>query len=262
MDLQLASSSALVLASSRGLGRAIALGLAAEGTQVTIFARHQAACEATAAEIVAAGGPAPTIVTGSVTDPADLVRAVATTVAQHGGLDILVNNCGGPRAGTFDQLDDAAWQQAFELTLLSYVRAIRTALPALRRSPHARILNIASSSLKAPIAGLLLSNTYRTGVMGLAKTLAAEFGPDGILVNTLAPGRIGTERVAELDGLRSAAEGIALAAVQAAAAAKIPLGRQGTPAEFARLAVFLCSPANAYVTGQAIVVDGGATQAY
>ena len=262
MDLQLTSSSALVLASSRGLGRAIALGLAAEGARLTLFARDQASLEATAAAIVAAGGTAPVIVTGSVTCSADLQRAVATAIECHGGLDILVNNCGGPRAGTFDQLDDQAWQAAFELTLLSYVRAIRAALPALRQSSHGRILNVASSSLKTPIAGLLLSNTFRTGVMGLAKTLAAEFGPDGVLVNTLAPGRIGTARVAELDGLRAKTEGLPLETVQTAAAAQIPLGRYGTPEEFARLAVFLCSPANAYVTGQAIVVDGGATPAY
>lgn len=262
MDLQLTHRSALVLASSRGLGRAIALGLAADGARVTIFARDAVACTAVADAITAAGGAEPTVVTGSVTSADDLARAVATTVERHGGLDILVNNCGGPRAGTFDALNDAAWQEAFELTLLSYVRAIRAALPALRASRHGRILNIASSSLKAPIGGLILSNTFRTGVMGLAKTLAGELAPDGILVNTLAPGRIGTERVAELDGKRAASTGVTLAEVQSAAAAAIPLGRYGTPEEFAQLARFLCSPANTYLTGQTIVVDGGATPAY
>ena len=261
MDLNLTTSSALVLAASRGLGRAIATGLAAEGAHVTLFARDRAALEATAAAITATGAPTPQIVVGDLTAPADLARAVETASAPSGRLDILVNNCGGPPPGGFAAHDDAAWQQAFELTLLSYIRAVRFALPALRRSPHGRILNVASTSVRAPLDDLILSNVFRLGVLGLAKSLATELAPDGILVNTLGPGRIATDRVATLDAARAARENRSIDEVRAAAAGQIPLARYGTPEEFARIATFLCSPANTYLTGQALLADGGLTKA-
>lgn len=262
MHLDLAGKTALVLASSSGLGRAIALGLAAEGAHVAIFARRAEACESVAAAIQVAGGPEALACPGDITRPADLDRAVTTLADRFGRLDILVNNCGGPPAGRFDAFDDSAWQSAFELTLLSYVRATRAALPHLRRSGAGRVLNIVSTSARAPIDGLLLSNTFRTGVMGLTKTLAIELAPDRILVNALGPGRIETDRLRQLDTARAAREHRSVEEIRAEVVRGIPLGRQGDPAEFARTAVFLCSPANSYVTGQTLLVDGALTRAY
>ncbi len=261
MDLGLQGKSALVLASSAGLGRAIALAFAREGADVTLFARRAAECRAVQAEIKAATGRDAHAVTGDLTKAADISAAVDGAVARFGRLDILVNNCGGPPAGTFDSFDDAAWQAAFELTLLSYVRATRAALPHLRKAGRGWILSVVSTSAKAPLDLLLLSNVFRTGVTGLTKTLAIELGPQNILVNALGPGRVATDRLAQLDGARAARTGTTPEQVRAANEKTIPLGRYGEPDEFARTAVFLCSPANSYVTGQTLLVDGGVTRA-
>jgi 3-oxoacyl-[acyl-carrier protein] reductase len=262
MDLGLKGKSALVLASSAGLGRAIAIAFAAEGASVTLFARRADECAKVCDEIVAVGGVRPHVVVGTLTSAADIARAVDEAVAVFGRLDILVNNCGGPPAGTFDAFDDAAWQAAFELTLLSYVRATRAALPHLRKAGRGWILNLVSTSVKAPIDLLILSNTFRTGVIGMTKTLSNELGPEGILVNALGPGRIYTDRIAQLDGLRASKSGTTPEQVREEISRTIPLGRYGEPAEFARMAVFLCSPANSYVTGQTLLVDGGMVKAY
>lgn len=262
MDLQLHDKVALVLASSSGLGRATALALAAEGASVALFARREAELARVASAITAAGGKPPLLLPGDLTDPAGLAAAIDRAAAHFGRLDILVNNCGGPPAGTFSAFADDAWQRAFELTLLSYVRAIRAVLPHLRAAGRGWILNIASASVKAAIDGLLLSNVFRLGVTGLTKTLAVELAPDRILVNLLGPGRIATDRLEQLDRLKAEQTGQTLEAVRAAIVKTIPAGRLGEPAEFARAAVFLCSPANTFISGQALVVDGGMVRAY
>ncbi len=181
--------------------------------------------------------------------------------ARFGTVDVLVNNAGGPPAGSFVSLDDDAWQQAFELNLLSLVRCIREVLPYMRRERFGRILNFASSSFKQPLDNLLLSNTFRTGIIGLAKSLATELAADNILINTLGPGRIATDRVAFLDAMRAERQGSTPEAVKKQTESQIPLGRYGLPEEFARVAVFLASGANTYVTGQAFLVDGGLVKA-
>lgn len=262
MDLGLADKSALVLASSGGLGRATALAFAREGANVTLFARREAECRQVQADIRAQTGREAHIVAGDLTRADDVRRAVDEAAARHGRLDILVNNCGGPPAGTFDAFNDAAWQAAFELTLLSYVRATRAALPHLRRAGRGWILNFVSSSVKVPLDLLLLSNTFRMGVVGLTKTLAGELGPQGICVNALGPGRVQTDRITQLDGVRAKKAGITVEQVRADMAKAIPLGRYGEPDEFARAAVFLCSPANSYISGQTLLVDGGMVKAY
>lgn len=262
MDLGLADKSALVLASSGGLGRATALAFAREGANVTLFARREAECRQVQADIRAQTGREAHVVTGDLTRADDVRRAVDEAAARHGRLDILVNNCGGPPAGTFDAFDDAAWQAAFELTLLSYVRATRAALPHLRRAGRGWILNFVSSSVKVPLDLLLLSNTFRMGVVGLTKTLAGELGSQGICVNALGPGRVQTDRITQLDGVRAKKAGITVEQVRADMAKAIPLGRYGEPDEFARAAVFLCSPANSYISGQTLLVDGGMVKAY
>ena len=262
MDLGLTDKSALVLASSGGLGRATAIAFAREGANVTLFARREAECRQVQAEIKTQTGRDALVVVGDLTKAADVTAAVEAAAARFGRLDILVNNCGGPPAGTFDAFDDAIWQNAFELTLLSYVRATRAALPHLRKAGRGWILNFVSSSVKAPLDLLLLSNTFRMGVIGLTKTLSGELGPQGICVNALGPGRVQTDRITQLDTARAKNAGTTIEQVRTDMAKAIPLGRYGDPEEFARTAVFLCSPANSYVTGQTLLVDGGMVKAY
>jgi len=253
MNLDLTDKPVLVCASSAGLGKATALEYAREGARVMICSRRADELQRAAAEIKAATGHEPRTTVADLSKAGDIEQLVAATVSAFGGLFALVNNSGGPPAGTFDQFDDAAWQAAFELNLLSYIRTTRAALPYLRRDGGGRIVNFTSTSVKSPIENLILSNTFRTGVLGLTKTLASEFASSGILVNVLGPGRIHTGRMDQLDRARATRTNTSVEAVRAAAAKTIPLGRAGTPDEFARMAVFLGSPANTYITGQTIL---------
>ncbi len=262
MNLNLTDKPVIVCASSRGLGKTTALEFAREGARVMLCGRRQAELESAAADIAAGTGHTPAYTVADLTQKPDIDRLVAATVATFGGVFALINNSGGPPAGRFDQFDDHAWQTAFELNLLSYIRATRAVLPHLRRAGGGRIINFTSTSVKAPLENLILSNTFRTAVMGLSKTLAGELGPEGILVNVLGPGRIQTDRVQELDTMRAAQTGSTVEQVRAEAAKSIPLGRYGSPDEYARIAVFLGSPANTYITGQTLLVDGGLVKAY
>ncbi|SDX75089.1 3-oxoacyl-[acyl-carrier protein] reductase [Modestobacter sp. DSM 44400] len=261
MDLELTGRVALVTAASKGLGRATATQLAAEGARVMISSRGAEQLAATAAEISAATGAQVEHCPADVSDAADLARLLRETEERLGGVDVLVNNAGGPRPGGFDALDDAAWQQAFELNLLSGIRLMRGVLPHMRAQGWGRIVTIASSSIKQPLDNLLLSNTYRVAILGLAKSLAIEFAPDGVLVNTIGPGRIATDRVAGLDATRAEKSGMSIEEVRAQAEKSIPLGRYGTAEEFGKVAAFLVSGANTYLTGQAFLVDGGMVKA-
>ena len=260
MDLDLKGKVALVLAASRGLGKASALCLNREGAAVAVASRSLDAAEAAAREIARETGERVIGLAADVTKAEDIRQAVARTVDEFGGLDILVTNAGGPPAGLFSEHDDAAWQYAFELNLLSAVRAIREALPHLRRSEAPRIVAITSTSVRQPIPGLILSNSVRAGVVGLVKTLSLELAPDGILINCVAPGRIDTDRVRELDEGRARRDRRPVADVQAENSQQIPLGRYGQPEEFGRAVCFLASPANSYITGTTVYVDGGSTR--
>lgn len=261
MNLGLTDKSVIVCASSAGLGRATALEFAREGANVMFCGRREAQLHQAVSEVARETGREAKYTVADLTQAADIERLIEATVSQFGGIFTLVNNGGGPPAGSFDQLDDRAWQKAFELNLLSYVRCIRAALPFLRRG-GGRIVNFTSSSVKSPIEGLILSNTFRTGVLGLSKTLASELGREGVLVNVLGPGRVQTDRINEIDVLRAQKAGVSVQEVRADTCKIIPLGRYGTPEELARVAVFLGSPANTYVTGQALLVDGGLVKAY
>ncbi|MCP8968902.1 SDR family oxidoreductase [Ectobacillus ponti] len=256
MDLQLKGKSALVVASSQGLGKAIAEQLVREGANVMLTSRHADKLRAVQEELAPLGTGTVSYHPCDITKAGEIQQLVETTVQQFGTIDILINNSGGPKPGTFEQLADEDWYNAFELNVLSCIRLIRAALPALRMQ-GGRIVNVASSSVKEPIPGLLLSNTFRVALTGLTKTLAAELASSGILINTAAPGRISTDRVAFLDAAAAEKQGISAAEVQAAYESIIPLGRYGEPQEFAKVVLFLASAMNTYMTGSTFLVDGG-----
>ena len=244
MDLSLDGRTAIVCGASSGIGLAVAEALAGEGANVTLFARRREVLEPEAERI---GGLA---VRGDVTNPIELERLVEKTVQAFGGIDILVNNSGGPPRGPAVDLTDEAVESTVELLLLSVIRLTNLCLPHLRRSGNGRIINIASSSVREPIDDLALSNSVRPGVIGWAKTLARELGPDGITVNSVAPGRIETARLAEAFADRSRAD--ALAAV--------PLRRFGRPREVGDVVCFLASDRASYVSGAVVPIDGGLTR--
>lgn len=261
MNLGLENKGALVLASSAGIGRGVATELAREGAKVMLFARSEDKLIETADAIEKETGNRPFFTVGDLTDADSVNEAVAATVDKCGGLWALFCNTGGPPAGTFEQFDDAAWQSAFELTMLGYVRAIRAAIPHMKSS-GGRIVNNTSVSTKQAIDGLILSNVFRSGLVGLGKSLARELGPEGILVNTVGPGRIDTERIEQLDTIWAEKAGIGYEEQREKSQSSIPLGKYGAPADFGRTVAFLCSEANAYVTGQNILIDGAMVEAY
>lgn len=262
MDLGLKNKSILVLASSKGLGKAIAQQFAEEGARVMISSRDENQLKEVAAEIVRTTGAEVNYKVCDIKEPEEIKALVEETASLYGTVDVLVNNCGGPPAGGFDQFVDDDWQHAFELTLLSYVRTIREVLPYMKKQHEGRILNITSSSIKQPIDNLTLSNTFRMGVAGLAKSLSQELAQHKILINTVGPGRVATERLAELDQIKAGKLGVSHEIVKQQSENSIPLGRYGEPEEFAKTVVFLSSEANTYITGQMILVDGGMTKAF
>lgn len=251
MDFGLRDRVALVAASSSGLGYAVAFGLAAEGAKVVVSSRHQDQAEKAAAGIARATGATTAAFSCDVSKPGAPEKLVQTTVERFGALDVLVTNSGGPPPGTFGSLDDAQWQFATQLLLMSVVHLIRAALPHLKASGRGRIINLSSTSVKEPIDNLLLSNSLRPAVIGLAKIISRELAPLGITVNNVCPGRIRTARLAQLYGSE---EGLAQAAES------VPMKRLGEPEEFAPLVVFLASDQARYITGQTVSVDGGLTR--
>ncbi len=257
MDLGLKDKVAFVSASSRGLGAATAWQLAREGARVVVNARQPERLEATAAAIRRETGAPVLALPGDVTAPGEAERLIGETVRQLGGLDILITNAGGPPPGRFDELDDAAWLAAVDQMLLSAVRLIRAGLPHLRQSSAAAVLTITSYSVKQPLPNLVLSNSVRLAVVGLTKSLALELGEAGIRFNSILPGYTDTERVQALLADRARRAGTRVEEEARKQAAASPLGRIATPQEFANAAVFLCSPAAAYLTGVMLPVDGG-----
>lgn len=261
MDLGLSGKVALVGGASRGIGRAVAFGLAREGCRVAICARDAARLEATAQQLRAETGAEALAVPCDMARPDDIRRFVAATVEAFGRLDIVVNNAGGPPPGPFEAHDDAAWQAALDQNFMSVARTVREALPHLRAAGGGRIINITSVAVKEPIPGLVLSNAARLGVVGLAKTLSRELGPDGITVNNVCPGLTLTDRMRELYGGRAQAEGRSLDELLADEARRIPLRRLAQPDDVAALVVFLASEPARHITGATIQVDGGSTSA-
>jgi len=257
MNLGLTDKIAVVGASSKGLGRAIAFGLAQEGAKVTICARNSAALEATAADIRNQTGTQVLAVPTDVSQPAQVENLINTVITHFGGIDILVNNAGGPRAGRFDALGEQDYQDAVQLNLMGTINLCRAVVPTMRARGSGRIINLTSVSVKQPVDGLMLSNMARTGVIGFAKTLATELASDNILVNNVCPGIIFTDRIQQLATVRAEEAGITFDEALANMTADIPLGRIGDAEEFANLVVFLASERASYITGTTIQVDGG-----
>ena len=253
MDLGLTGARALVGGGSGGLGGAIAAVLRAEGAHVGLTARTRDRLEEAAARLDATALPADL---SSPDGPAD---AVAAAVAAFGGLDLLVVNSGGPPPGRFEDLDEAAWQTAIDGTLWSSIRLIRAALPHLRDGRDPAILVLLSSSAREPIPGLTTSNLLRPGLAGLIKSLVEEIVP--VRINGLAPGRLATGRIAELDAARARTTNVPVEEIRRRTLERIPLGRYGDPLELGRVGAFLLSPAASYVTGAIVPVDGGMIRA-
>ncbi|PRY82769.1 SDR family oxidoreductase [Alkalibacterium olivapovliticus] len=261
MDLHLTGKTAIVLASSTGLGKAVAKELALEGANVMITSRNKDKLVQAKEEIEQVAKGRVEFMVADVTDAHSIKALVDVTRQTFGKINILVNNTGGPSAGSFEDLTDQDFQKAFDLTLMSYIRAVREVLPDLKET-RGHILNNTSSSVKQPIDGLLLSNVFRMGVQGLSKSLSQELAQYGIMVNTIGAGRIATDRLTELDQNRAEREEKTVDDIQASIKDQIPAGRYGEPEEFAKMATFLVSGVNTYVTGQTILVDGALSKAY
>ena len=258
MDLGIRGKVALVAASSKGLGRAVAEELAAEGADLVMCARGKDALEQTAQSIRQKTGVKVVAVSADVSDPADAARVVKAAFDEFGRVDILVTNSGGPPSGPFESFTLEIWDAATRLLLKSAIELTRAVLPGMKERRWGRILNITSIAAKQPVEGLMLSNSLRAAVIGLARTLANEVAPFGVTVNNLLPGYTRTDRIQEL--ARAAGGGKAGASgtdIVSKWEKEIPMGRLGEPREFAALAAFLASERASYITGSSIAVDGG-----
>ncbi len=256
MDLGLAGKAAIVAASSKGLGKASALALAREGARVTICARTAADLHAAAEEITRETGAEVLAVPADLASEEGIQAVVAATAERFGGVDVLVNNSGGPARGKFADFTDEDWRRAFEVVTLNFVRFVREVVPYMRRQRWGRIVGIQSSSVKQSVEGIDLSNGTRPGVAGLMKALMPDLAKDGITINLVLPGMFLTSRIIAGAG-RSPEGDKALQEQLAPVAATIPLGRLGDPMELGSLVAFLASQHASYITGAVYQVDGG-----
>lgn len=257
MDLGIKGKVALVAASSKGIGKAIAFALADEGVNLSIFSRSEDEIERTASEIRTRFDIHVLASAADVTNTEQIDRVIEETVKTLGGIDILINNAGGPPFGFFEDFESPDWQNALELNLLSGIHLAKKVVPLMKNQNWGRIVNITSIAVKQPIDGLILSNTSRAGLIGFSKTLSNELAKYNILVNNICPGRIYTDRIKVLAEKRAAQSGIEYEKAIEEMQKDIPLQRIGTPEELAALACFLASEKASYMTGTTIQVDGG-----
>ncbi len=257
MDLGLKGKVAVVTASSRGIGRAVAECFAAEGCSLALCARNEERLTSAAKAIQNKHGVEVFAESVDISDGTEVTRFIENVGEKFGRIDILVNNAGGPKSGTFEALADKDWRHAFELNLMSVVRCIRGVLPYMKEQNWGRIINMTSISVKQPIENLLLSNSIRAAVVGLTKTLADELAPYNITVNSVAPGYTHTERLDELSLSLSKKKGVRQEQIFEDWEAKIPLKRLALPKEIADAVLFLSSERAAYITGVTLHVDGG-----
>lgn len=262
MDLQLGEKIVVVMASSKGLGKATALEFAKEGATVLLTSRSEGSLNQAVDEIKNLTNNQNIFAKECDMTSVEEINELFTWVnSEFGGADILINNTGGPTPGGFNDVADEDWMTAFEKNLLSYIRTTRAVIPHMQANNFGRIINISSSSTKEVIDGLILSNTFRSGMVGLTKSLAREYAEHNILVNTIGPGRIQTDRITELDQLAADRQNTSMEEIVKRSQHLIPMGRYGQPEEFARMVCFLASPANTYMTGQSLVIDGGMLKA-
>lgn len=240
MDLKLKGKRALVMGASMGIGKAVAESLIAEGATVAINARNEQRLNDCASEIGAAAALA-----ADLSESGAAKKLIDRTIAELGGVDILVTNTGGPKKGNFSDIDDAQWQHDFQSVWMSVVEAMRAALPGMQENKYGRVLLVTSIAAKEPLPGLTTSNGLRAGLAGLVRSIASEVAADGVTLNLLLPGYTNTTRLQALD---LSEEWIR---------EKVPAGRLGEPSELASLAAFLASPLAGYITGQQIAIDGG-----
>jgi 3-oxoacyl-[acyl-carrier protein] reductase len=257
VDLGIRGKVALVAASSKGLGRAIAEELAAEGASLVMCARGEEALHETAESIRKTTGASVVEIAADVSEAAGIDRVANTALDKFGKVDILVTNSGGPPSGPFESYTPEAWESATRLLLLSAVGLARAVLPGMKERRWGRILNVTSIAVKQPIEGLMLSNSLRAAVTGFARTLANDVARFNITVNNMLPGYTRTDRVEHLAKATSEKTGSSVADALAKWEREIPMGRLGEPREFAALAAFLASERASYITGSSIAVDGG-----
>ena len=257
MDLGLRNRVALVAAASKGLGRAVAEDLAAEGARLIICARGADALEQARAAIAERTGADVQAIAADLATREGIDRVAHAALERHGRVDVLVNNAGGPPSGPFEQHSWELWENAVNLNLRSAVELTRHVLPGMRERRWGRIINITSIAVKQPVDGLILSNSVRAAVTGWARTLANEVAAHGITVNNVLPGYTRTDRVEELNRARATAEGVSPEDIQRRTEQQIPMRRYGVPAEFGAMVTFLASDRASYITAQSVAVDGG-----
>ena len=257
MDLGLKDRVALIAASSQGLGKGVALGLAREGAKVALCARTESVLVAAAEEIRSETNTEVLAQTVDVTAPDQVGRFVAEVASYFGRLDICVANAGGPPSKSFADTSIEDWQRAAELNLMSTVYLARETLPLMQERRWGRFIAITSVTVKQPMKDLVLSNSIRCAVSGLVKTLSQEYGPYNVLVNNVCPGPTATDRLLELAETLAARKGVTPKEIEEEWITQVPLRRLGLPEELANVVVFLASERASYVTGVSLAVDGG-----